>query len=335
MEVLKMDSKTLQYKQVVRDFDTKRMRAVQAQKARAEEVYQKIPQIKEIDDQLQNTGIQLVRTMLNHASPSALETFRSRSEDLILTKKMLLVEAGYNETYLDVHYNCPHCKDTGFIGNEKCVCFKQALISKAYEQSNIKNILQIENFHTFSLKYYDQEVHPKFNLSPYQNMASIRDFCVAFIERFDTDKQNLIFHGPTGLGKTFLCNCIAKELLDRGFTVLYLTATQLFKLFQESRFHREDMEEGEKDLLSTLFSVDLLIIDDLGTESSSTFTGPDFFDVLNGRFLNQLSTIISTNLEPHEWNNYYSDRIVSRIIGNYIAFPFFGTDIRFLKKYRH
>ncbi|WP_180270760.1 ATP-binding protein [Sporanaerobium hydrogeniformans] len=328
-----MDSKVFQYKKVVKDFDTKRMRAIQAQKARAEEVYLKVPEIKAIDEKLQNSGIKLVRTMLNAQNASALEDFRRQSEDLLLTKKMLLVEAGYNEAYLDVHYHCPHCKDTGFIGDKKCTCFKQALISIAYEQSNIKNILQVENFHTFSLKYYEQEINPKFNLSPYQNMAAIRDFCVAFIEKFDTDKQNLIFHGPTGLGKTFLCNCIAKELLDLGFTVLYLTATQLFKLFQESRFHREDMEETEKDLLSTLFSVDLLIIDDLGTESSSTFIGPDLFDVLNGRFLNQLSTIISTNLEPHEWNNYYSDRIVSRIIGNYIAFPFFGTDIRFLKKY--
>ena len=164
-------------------------------------------------------------------------------------------------------------------------------------------------------------------------MILVYDICVGFIEKFDFEKRNLLFYGSAGLGKTFLCNCIAKELLDKGYTVLYLTAPQLFKLFDEARFHREDLGDDSKDILETLRSTDLLIIDDLGTESSNAPSISEFFDVLNARYLNQLSTIISTNLAPNEWSNYYSDRIISRIFGNYTTLKFYGQDIRLLKKY--
>lgn len=328
-----MNNKELHYKRLLREYDLKRSKAYQEQMNRQREIYAKIPRVKAIDEELSQTGIKLVRSMMTASQDASLETFRNYSDDLIRTKKMLLVENGYAPDYLENQYHCKTCKDTGFIGAKPCSCFKQGLIDIAYEQSNLKHILNKENFNSFSLKYYSQKVDPKTGLSPYENMLKIKQICVGLIEKFDIEKENLLLTGETGLGKTFLCNCIAKELLDSGYTVLYFTAPQLFKLFEESRFHREDMQDESKDLLSTLFNVDLLIIDDLGTESISTVTISDLFNVINSRYLNQTSTIISTNLAFGQMQERYSERVVSRIVGQYIVLKFSGEDIRKLKKY--
>lgn len=328
-----MNNKELHYKRLIREYDIKRTAAVQAQLKRTAEVYEKVPEIQKIDKLLSQSGIALVRGMLTDPQGESVDTFRKNADDLTFTKKMLLVEAGFPQDYLDITYDCPICKDIGFVANKPCTCFKQGLINIAYEQSNLKNILQLENFNSFNMDYYAKSTQG--NLSPYSNMERIYQICVGFIEKFEFEKPNLLFYGHTGLGKTFLCNCIAKELLDKGHTVLYLTAPQLFKLFDEARFHREDMVEEAKDILSAVTTAELLIIDDLGTESATSFTISELFDVLNTRYLNQISTIISTNLAPNEWNNYYSDRIVSRVFGNYTNLKFIGEDIRLIKKYQN
>lgn len=328
-----MNNKELHYKHLLREYDLLRSKDHQKQLERQKEIYEKIPQIKSIDNELSDAGIKLVKLAMTSPSPTALEAFHKHSDDLIQTKKMLLVEHGYEPDYLEPHYRCKACKDTGFIGNLPCSCFKQGLINIAYEQSNLKHILAKENFNSFSLKYYSKKAEGKNAISPYDNMVKIRQICVGLIEKFETEKESLLLTGQTGLGKTFLCNCIAKELLDNGFTVLYFTAPQLFKLFEESRFHRDDMLDESKELLNTLFDVDMLIIDDLGTESISTVTISDLFNVINSRYLNQTSTIISTNLSFSQLKERYSERIVSRIIGQYTLLKFFGDDIRKLKKY--
>lgn len=328
-----MTNRELYYKELLRQYDLKRSAALQTRLKHRAEIYEKLPEIKKIDAKLNNTGINLVRQALGQASPDSFDTFRHNSEELVRTKKMILVENGYPPDYLDLQYECKACKDTGFIGNQTCKCFKQALINIAYEQSNLKHILNRENFDYFTLDYYSKEPDPKTGIVPYEKMLSIKEICVGLIENFEVEKQNLLLHGPTGLGKTFLCNCIAKQLLDLGYTVLYFTAPQLFNLFEEARFHRDDMEEASKDILNTLFTVDLLIIDDLGTESATTLTISDLFNVINTRYLNQTSTIISTNLTPKDWKERYSDRIISRVFGNYEPLKFIGQDIRMLKKY--
>lgn len=328
-----MTSRELQYKYLIRQFDIKRTKAEQEKKAREQKIYAQIPTIQKIDQKLNATGINLIRSMLVKPGETSVSDFKESSHELITTKKMLLVENGFPEDYLEVHYACPTCQDTGFIGSKPCKCFKQAQINLAYEQSNLKYLLKSENFRTFNFDYYSPDVDGNYNTSPRNNMERIYQICVDFVEKFEYEKSNLLFHGPTGLGKTFLCNCIAKELLDSGYIVLYLTSPQLFKLFEESRFHRDDMEDEAKDVLNTLFTVDLLIIDDLGTEMSSSFTGPDLFHVLNTRYLNQNSTIISTNLKPNELKEYYSERILSRIFGNYTNLRLFGQDIRVMRKY--
>ncbi|MEG0579168.1 MAG: ATP-binding protein, partial [Niameybacter sp.] len=282
------------------------------------------------------------------ASPDELiQGYRHKNEELRRHKKQLLAEYGYPIDYLDMHYDCRLCKDTGFISDvsnkdtianeyanhRPCKCFKQSLINLSYDQSNLRSIGVDQNFSNFNFDYYSDQLDKEYNKSPRKNMEMIYQQCIDFVEQFGYRRNNLLFHGPTGLGKTFLCNCIAKELLNQGHSVLYLSAQELFKLFEESRFHREDMEENAKNNLDVLLTVDLLIIDDFGTEATNSFTGPDLFHVINTRALNKTSTIISTNLSLNDWRTLYSDRIISRIFGDYSVFRLFGEDIRLLKKW--
>lgn len=332
-----MTTKEQQYKQLIRIYDQKRLEAIKSQSERQNSIYQLIPDIATIDMKLSSLGIELAKAALDpDINPNDLiPSFEDKNQKLLDTKRNLLVARGYPANYLDIQYDCKQCNDQGFINSKQCTCFQQALINLAYEQSNLKHVLQYENFDTFDFSYYSKEVDSEIGLSPHENMQNLYRFCVHFVHKFKESFQNILFHGNTGLGKTFLCNCIAKDLLDRGHTVLYLPAVQLFQLFETSRFHREDMEEESKEMLDTLLSVELLIIDDLGTEFITSFTGPELFNTLNTRLLNQKATIISTNLTPEELKNYYSDRIISRIFGSYEVFRVFGQDIRILKKYQN
>ena len=331
-----MISKQQQYKQLIKIYDQKRLESTKEQMRRQEHIYKTIPAIAQIDAQMSSIGVKLAKAAFDpKANTSELITeFERENQNLIKKKQELLISNNYAPDYLELQYDCNLCNDTGYIGTQQCTCLNQSLINVAYEQSNLKHILAYENFDTFDFNYYSKETDEKFGRSPHQNMQNLYRFCVHFVHKFNSSFQNILFHGNTGLGKTFLCNCIAKDLLDQGKTVLYLPAVQLFQLFETARFHREDMEESSKEMLSTLLTVELLIIDDLGTEFITSFTGPELFNTLNTRVLNQKPTIISTNLSLEELKEQYSDRIVSRIIGNYEVLPVFGQDIRVLKKYR-
>lgn len=317
-------------------YDQKRLEATKEQARRQEAIYESIPRIAQIDHEMSSTGVKLARTVFNPNANTAelIAQFQEENQNLLSQKQALLVDHGYPADYLELQYDCNSCNDTGYIGTDHCSCLNQSLINVAYEQSNLKSILEYENFDTFDFGYYDDEIDEQVGRSPLKNMQHLYSTCVHYVAKFDDTFQNILFHGNTGLGKTFLCNCIAKDLLDQGKTVLYLPAVQLFQLFENARFHRSDMEDSSKEMLDILLTVELLIIDDLGTEFVTSFTGPELFNTLNTRILNKKSTIVSTNLSPEELKEQYSDRIVSRIFGNYELLPVFGEDIRLLKKYR-
>ncbi len=245
-----------------------------------------------------------------------------------------MIENGFSKTYFDEIFECIKCKDTGFINNEKCDCFKQKLINKAYSMSNIAEIIKSENFSKFSLEYYSKETDLKNDMSAYDNMKLILRICTLFLEEFDEKFKNLVFYGESGLGKTFLCRCIAKELLDRGKTVLYVTAFDLFSLFEKEKFNK-NIEDVNTEILSLTKNADLLIIDDLGTEFITALSASELFDIINSRLLNKKSTIISTNLSPDKLLVHYSGRIVSRLYGEYSMIKFFGDDIRIMKKLKN
>ena len=165
-------------------------------------------------------------------------------------------------------------------------------------------------------------------------MELLREKAWNFINNFDdSTEQNLLFTGNTGLGKTFLSNCIAKEILQKGKTVLYQTAPVMFDSIQDSKFGKDD---SNIDLLENLYNVDLLIIDDLGTEKITETKISELFTIINTRLLNSnhhtTKTIISTNLTIQELLKVYTPRIGSRLAGNYRVLRFFGEDLRIKSK---
>ncbi len=230
--------------------------------------------------------------------------------------------------YLEPVYDCGECRDTGFLPNQSpCSCLKKAFIRRAYQQSNLTLTLERQNFGSFSFEVYDSAVEPAYGVSPRENMQTIFDSCRRFASDFGQKYHNLLLYGASGLGKTFLCNSIAKEVLDRGFSVIYLSAPEFFGFFEKYHFHHGE-ELVDYDFMESLYDCDLLILDDLGTEVISSVTQSDLFQAINRRINGQKCTVISTNFSISQLSKVYSERITSRILGEYDTLLFFGSDIR-------
>lgn len=328
--------KVTQFKKIMKSYEQKQINNHHLLMQRKKEVYAKIPKIKQIDEEMASTGIQIAKLMIERTEDSEefVKKLKERTLELSMKKIELLHVNNYPKDYLQKIYDCSLCNDTGFIHNKYCKCFKQSLINIAYEQSNLLSVLEKENFSKFSFSYYSNDINNQYGISPLQNIKNVYNYCIKFLNTFNTHFSNIILYGNTGIGKTFLSNCIAKEILDKGFTVIYLTAFQLFDILERYKFNKspEDID-NYNELASNILSCDLLIIDDLGTEFSTTFTNAQLFNCLNTRLLNKKSTIISTNLAPLDWSKHYSNRVVSRIFGNYEPLHIFGDDIRIKKVY--
>lgn len=323
-----------QYDIVMRIYDKRRFENNHLRELRIQEVYDKVPRVKEIEAAIASTAVRRARKLLFKDEETELaRTLSDNIASLAREKEELLISNGFSSNYMELWYDCPDCRDTGYIGNTKCKCFRQAVIDMLYTQSNLKQILVNENFSAFTLEYYDNTTaNPITGLTPYQNMQKVHRTCLQFTEDFP-DSQNLLFYGETGTGKTFMTNCIARELIEKSFSVIYLTAISLFDLFERQAFGTDpDDTMSTRDLEQYLFDCDLLIIDDLGTESPNSFTNSRLFYCLNERLLRNKSTIISTNLTLDTINGLYSERIASRILSNYTLLKLYGDDIRMKKK---
>ena len=325
-----MSLKKHQYNAIMRTYDERRSASRALLAARQKEIEQMIPAYTALQQQLIENSMNYARTALFGTDSANTQELRKQNEKLSKQKESLLLANGYPADYLSPIYICPDCKDTGMISEERCHCFKQAVVDLLYAQSGLASVLEEENFGTFSFSYYNNTmIDPKTKLTPYQNMQRIYDICQSFVRNFDTEFSNLLFYGTSGLGKTFLSHCIAKELLGTAHTVLYLTAYELFDILGKAMYHEEEdfAASGEH-----ILDCDLLIIDDLGTELSNAFTLSRLSLCINERFLNRRSTIISTNFGVQELADHYGERNFSRIFSSYTPLRFFGEDIRLKKK---
>ncbi len=244
-------------------------------------------------------------------------------QDVSSKKKLLLAEAGYPSDYLEMKYDCPLCKDTGYVDGVKCACFKQRVIEKLYAQSNIRKLTESANFEIMSEQYYSGEDLDRFRGAVKTSKE--------FIKNFESSYPNLCFYGTVGTGKSFLSVCIAKEILDVGHSVLYFSAVSLFSLLQANTFDFKKAEELSA-MYDDLYNTDLLIIDDLGTERITNTSVPQLFSCINERLLRNKSTIITTNLSLEDVKAMYSERVSSRIASSYHLCKLTGNDIRILKK---
>lgn len=292
------------------------------------EIYKKIPRIKDIDNLIERIGLDIAMSAFKGIDiESYISEKKKEITDLKVEKSELLSSRNYPVDYLDLKYKCSKCKDTGYIGNKKCSCFKQKLINKLYKQSNLKDILKKENFDMFDISLYSKEKFGNHNISPRKNMEEIFSYCINYVNRFDEIDDSLFFSGNPGIGKTFLSHCIAKDLLDKTKTVIYQTTPNLIELIRNIKFNNN----LDNDLLNDFTDCDLLILDDLGTEQNNSFSQTELFNVINGRIIKNKKTIISTNILIEELDNYYPKRITSRILGLYHLFEFYGDDIRIKK----
>lgn len=322
-----------QYDAIMREYNEIQYANRQLLLSRREEIAKRIPEIDEIDKQIAELSMEFALSALGdnslqQAKPSSIPELNSSISRLSSQKKKLLSAAGYPENYLEPVYRCPDCQDTGYIGSEKCRCFNKAVTQLLYARSNAKNIRKEENFQTFSLEKYSHEFKDdKTGRSSYDQMKSILEVAHEFVKNFDTgiSARNLLFYGKAGLGKTFLANCIANELMKSCHSVICLSAIELFDICSRNEFNKDsDTDEPVREITDC----DLLIIDDLGTELSNSFTNSRLFYCINDRILKDKSTIISTNLTPDNLQKQYSDRIFSRIIHSYRMLKFFGNNIR-------
>ena len=316
-----------QYNAIMRIYNQRQFQDKYEQDQRREEVYQKVPQIRQIEDEISSQAVRCARKLLD-GDTNAKEELKQHIEDLREQKEVLLSAFGFPADYMEMHYACPECQDTGYVDGRKCRCFKKEEIRLLYSQSNIEEVLLRENFDSFSYEYYDDRVViPEIQMTVADYMRQVHTWCKEYVENFEKKGGKLIFTGSTGVGKTFLTNCIAKALIDQYQSVIYLSSNDLFDVFSKNKFHY-DTEEEMKDMYQYILDCDLLIIDDLGTELNNTFVSSQLFYCINERLLRKKSTIISTNLSMTMLRDTYSDRISSRIISQYSIIPLYGDDIR-------
>lgn len=309
---------------IIKVYENIRASEEKSLKLRREEIELKIPEVIKIENEIARLCLKLSLNILNNSENKDryLNELKEKVTDLRIRKSELLVSNNYPIDYLELHYRCSQCKDTGFISNSKCICYKQKLVELYYENSDLKEILKKNNFENFNIELYSSRKTGNEPISPRKNIEDIASKSWNFIENFSSSNENLLFLGNPGTGKTFLSNCVAKELLDRGYLVIYRTAETLIHDLKHIRFNNDYVLED------LLLNCDLLIIDDLGSEQITDFSKTELFNLLNRRLLKKNKMLISTNYDLEDLLKIYSERISSRLLGEFTLCNFFGEDIR-------
>lgn len=322
----------MQYDTIMREYNRRQTKNRKIQEEHIREIYSRFPRMAEIDREVSACSIQKAEALMSGAE-TGTEDLRTTVRALSRERQDILAANGYPKNYMEPLYDCPLCEDTGYIDNEKCICFKKAAIDLLYSQSNLGEILEKENFEHFSFRYYSDTIkNEATGLTSYETARRAVDKAKSFVHNFDTSFGNLFLYGDTGVGKTFLSHCIAKELIDSTHWVVYFSAFDLFDLFARNTFDKSAREAAWQE---PVFDCDLLIIDDLGTELNNTFVTSQLFLCINERIMRGKSTIISTNLGLGLFKETYSERVFSRILSHYDMVPLVGEDIRIQKTLKH
>ena len=320
-----------QYDAIMREYGRQQIENHHKLEERRQEIYARLPVVRQLEAEIAERSVACAKKLLE-GDKSVLDRLKEDLKDLREQKSLIIRAAGYPDDYLELHYRCPDCRDTGLIDGRKCHCFLQAQMKLLHAQSNLEDVLERENFNALSYEYYDDtEILPQLGITNAAYMRRVVAGCREFVRDFDKKHDNLLFTGSTGVGKTFLTNCIARELMDDFHSVIYLTASDLFDVFSRNKFDYDNAEDM-KDMYRFILDCDLLIIDDLGTELNNSFTSSQLFYCINERMNMNRSTIISTNLSLTQLRDSYTDRVTSRIMSGYRIIPLYGGDIRLLKK---
>lgn len=292
-------------------------------KKRRSEIEENYPEILEMDNLIQKKSLNLAMSILKGLNELELKKLKEEITELRFKKYEALVANGYDQEYLTLNYRCHKCKDQGYIGNSKCSCYKNKLVSLYYKDSDLQDTLRVNNFNNFDLSLFSNYRISDDKYTPRKNIENIIEYLKGnFIPNFNNNFDNVLFYGDSGTGKTFLSCCVAKELLDNGYLVVYRTIDELIKDLREVRF------ENNYNLEDLLINCDLLIIDDLGAEQLTEFSATEFFNFLNKKLLRKKKMLVSTNLSLPDISKNYSERISSRLLGNFKLYKFYSEDIR-------
>lgn len=311
----------------------RRLNAEKSADRRREDIYKKIPRAKELEQQIADTGIRAVRAVIGGGN--AAEQMKMLKEiNLSLQKELseLLTSNGYPADVFEPKYLCQNCNDSGYYELDgrtlMCSCMKKALVECAVAELNKTAPLSLSTFGTFDLSYYSKDFDKSIGVVPYNHMEKVKKYCMNYADTFNQKSNSILMYGNTGLGKTHLSLAIANEVIQKGFGVIYVSAPSLAQQLEKEHFSRDN----NNSVSNMLLDCDLLIIDDLGTEFRTKFSTAELYNIFNSRLLLSKPVIINTNYDFDKLEEIYSDRFVSRIIGNAQKLAFLGTDIRIRKK---
>ncbi len=308
------------------EINRRRIKALSDFELKQAEIEQNAPEIAVINQKIINTSVELSKVIMSKTSDvkSAIEKIKQKNLDAQRMIREFLVDFGYPEDYLDLHFTCTLCNDTGFVEGQRCRCFNDLLRSYSIDEVNQNSCIKLCEFNNFNLDYYPEEVDSNSGISPKHKMMMNFNACKQYVNNFNTNSDNLFFCGKTGLGKTFLSSAIASELLKKGYKVAFDSVQNYLKAIENEHFGRAN----DKDTLQALNDADLVILDDLGSEFNSPFYSSALYNIINTRLNKNVPTIISSNLSIEELRNKYDDRLISRITGMFSWFIFLGKDIR-------
>lgn len=307
--------------------DRRRETAEREAEQRTEELELLSPELRALNRKLSAAGLKAVQLAIA-GDQAAMDKLRDENLADQERRREILESLGSSEEALEVHYTCPVCNDTGVVGNHYCDCFKRLVKSLQTENLNAVSPAGDSTFDNFNLAYYQGVTDPETGVDAYSRMGQIVSYCEAYAEDFGLSSPSLILYGNTGLGKTHLSLAIANKAIEKGFNVVYGSAHNLLSEIEKEHFGRLKSDDSPED---NVLNADLLILDDLGAEFSTSFTVSMVYNIINTRILKGLPTIISTNLWYDEISDKYGNRVYSRIIGNHTPLEFAGRDVRQLK----
>ena len=287
--------------------------------------YLKAPELELLEREITRSMLETAKGFFNGSFNEAeAEKKKELVTELRMKKAELLTENGFRSDYLDKIVSCPLCNDSGRVKGRICSCVERIYNGLLTDELSALLKTGDERFENFRPALYPEKFR--------RHMEAVRDNCRSFCESFP-EVNSLLFYGEPGLGKTFLSACIAREIAEKGFSVVYDTAVSCLGAFDKQQFSKipgeaEDCSERVKSMLEC----DLMILDDLGTEVPAPSNLSALYTLISSRLNSGKATIINTNLSPEDFSRRYSPAISSRIDGYYSPVKFLGDDIRKILK---
>ncbi|MEG1719112.1 MAG: ATP-binding protein [Clostridia bacterium] len=310
------------FSKTMKIFEDRRKQNIDILEKRKNEVYSKSEAIKAIDLQMKENAFTIIKNIFTLGVD---ENIKKKNLELKAQKIELLTNLGYKMNYLDEIFNCKKCKDKGFIGTKRCECFEKELKKQRLMGTNLGSSITEFSFENFNFDFYSKEINPEFKISPYDNAKNNFRFLKKYTNNFSNKSQNIMMVGSTGLGKTFLSTAVAKEIIEKGFSVIFDCAQNIIETSEQAFFQKNKLAILKVEQYKCC---DLLIIDDLGTEMTTSFSESALYNIINTRLIKRNPTIISSNVTSVTLNERYTQQLVSRLTGEYVILQFIGEDIR-------